>query len=140
MGPSSALGTAVGNRRFQADKSKLAGVLMAISITVCFFPLARLAPFINGDGETVTSGIEFAALVGNLIAWVMGILGMGLAWAEMVHEASNANFTFAVSVFEILAFVPYVTDIVMIGKAANGGTAFIPAAYEPTESDVWFVG
>lgn len=131
----------VGNYRFEADKRKLAGVLLAISITVCFFPLARLAPFINGKGETADSGIAFAALMGNLIACAMGLLGMTLAWMELVHEYGNANFTFGVSIFEILAFVPYVTDIVMIGKADNTVAVppLIPGIYNPTADDVWFV-
>lgn len=130
----------IGNSRFEADKRKIAGVLMAMSITVAWFPLARVAPLINGNGETVDHGIEFSALVGNLIALAMGLMGITLAWAELVHEYSNPGITFAVSIFEILAFIPYVTDIVMIGKAANTGNAFIPPIYEFTETDVWFVG
>lgn len=128
------------NARFDTDKRKLAGVLLAISITVCFFPTGRLAPLINGNGGTVNSGIQFAALMGNLIAFAMGILGGALAWAELVHDYGNANITFGISIFEILAFVPYITDIVMIGKAANTGKAFIPPMYNPSSGDVWFVG
>lgn len=130
----------VGNSRYEAHKNKIAGILLAISITVAWFPLARLAPLINGDGMTVSSGIEFAALVGNLIALAMGLLGMTVSWMELVHEYSNANFTFGISIFEILAFVPYVTDIVMIGRAANTGTAFNVQVHGGDESDVWFVG
>jgi hypothetical protein len=129
-----------GNYRFEAHKRKLAGVLLPISITVGFFPLSRLAPLINGNGNTVDSGIEFAALMGNLIALAMGLLGITVSWMELVHEYSNANFTFGISIFEILAFVPYVTDIVMIGKAANTGMAFNVPAHGGTESEVWFVG
>lgn len=130
----------VGNYRFQSDKRRVAGVLLAISITVCFFPLARLAPLINGNGMTADSGIQLSALIGNLIAMTMGIMGISLAWAELVHDYSNARLTLGVAIFEVLAFIPYVTDIVMIGKAANTGKAFIPPVYNSTSSDVWFVG
>ena len=125
---------------FGADKRRVAGVLLAISITVCFFPLARLAPLINGHGKTVDSDIEFAALMGNLIAMAMGIMGISLAWAELVHDSFHPTITFGVMVFEVAAFIPYVTDIVMIGKQANTGMAFIPPVYNPSSSEVWFVG
>lgn len=130
----------VGNSRYEAHKKKIAGVLLPISITVAWFPLARLAGVISGNGMTASSGIEFAFLMGNLIALAMGILGITVAWMELVHDYSNANFTFGISIFEILAFVPYVTDIVMIGKAANTGAAFNVPKHGGDESDVWFVG
>ena len=102
--------------------------------------MARLAPLINRDGETVKSGIDMAALVGNLIALALGLLGMAVSWAELVHDTFHPQVTLGVMIFEILAFIPYITDIVMIGKMANTGAAFIPAMYNPTESQVWFVG
>ena len=122
------------------DKRRLAGVFLAISITVTFFPLARLAPLINRDDMTVKSGIEFSALVGNLIALTMGLLGISVSWAELVHDTFHPQVSFGIMVFEIAAFIPYFTDLAMIGKMANTGTAFIPAFYTPSESQVWFVG
>lgn len=89
---------------------------------------------------TVKSGIELSALFGNLIALTMGLLGISVSWAELVHDTFHPQVTFGVMIFEIAAFIPYITDIVMIGKMANTGAAFIPPVYNPSESQVWFVG
>ena len=89
---------------------------------------------------TAKSGIEFSALIGNLVTLAMGLLGISVSWAELVHDTFHPQVTFGVMILEITAFIPYITDIVMIGKMANTGTAFIPPFYTPSESQVWFVG
>jgi len=94
------------NYRFESDRRRVAAVLLAISITVCWFPLARLAPLINRDGETARDGIEFAALVGNLIAVAIGLLGIAITWADLVHDIFHPSVTLGVLVFEILALIP----------------------------------
>jgi len=38
------------------------------------------------------------------------------------------------------AFIPYITDMTIIGQAAKSGSAFIPESYDPTDSEVKFVG
>jgi hypothetical protein len=99
---------------------------MAISITVAYFPLARLAPLINRDGLTADSGIELALLIGNLCAMAMGIMGMTIGWMSLIHGYSNPRLTGALLIVEQTALIPYVSDIVNIGKLANTGAAFIP--------------
>lgn len=118
------------------DKRQIAGCLLAISITVAFFPLARLAPLINRDGETASEGIGLWALIGNLVAMAIGTTGMMIGWMSMTHDYSSPRLTGAFLILEQLAFIPYVVDIVNIGKMANTGAAFIPPSKQPT----WFSG
>mmetsp|Transcript_19277 Transcript_19277/g.29288 ORF Transcript_19277/g.29288 Transcript_19277/m.29288 type:complete len:339 (+) Transcript_19277:82-1098(+) len=132
--------SANGNERFASHRRKIAGVFLVISLTVAWFPLARLAPQINRDGGTVDTGAPLAAMIGNLIALTMGIMGMTIGYMSLVHDYTSAAFTGFAIIFEVLALIPYIVDIYMIGDAASTGAAFIPGMYSPTESEVWFVG
>jgi hypothetical protein len=123
------------------DKRGSAGALLAISITVAYFPLARLAPLINrGDGNTADSNTELALLIGNLCAVTMGIMGMTIGGMSLVHDYSTPFLTSAFLIFEQTALIPWLSDIVNIGQIAADGAGFIPPMYNPTSADFWFVG
>ena len=138
-----AIGTSKSDSSFsilQADVRQFAGLLFGLSICATFFPLASVSTLISPDGGTQTSGIPFASLIAGLCVIVIGLTGMATGYAALVHDYQNKYLTGFLLIWVQTAWIPYITDMTNVGDMARTGAAFIPAVYNPTKTQVNFVG
>jgi len=129
-----------GSVRYLSDMRQLAGCLLAVGFGAIFHPMANVATLIGPNGTTVGSGVPLWGLIGGIVLMTVGTLAVFTGYNQLVHGWYNKNWTFGVIIFTQLVYIPYITDMTGIGKNARSGNAFIPAAYDPTEADVKFVG
>jgi hypothetical protein len=140
MSNSNGSSTALGQERFKSDKRQLGGMLMLLGTTALVFPLANIASKVGPDGTTVSEGIPLSSLVAGVFVVNMGIVSMVLGYLSTVHDYGNKYLTGALIAFTQLAWMPFITDLTDVGRTARSGVGFIPAAYDPSEGDVRFVG
>jgi hypothetical protein len=132
--------TALGQERFKSDKRQLGGMLMLLGTTALVFPLANIATKVGPDGTTASENIPLSSLIASVFVVNMGIVSMVLGYLSLVHDYGNKYLTGSLIAFTQLAWVPFITDLTNVGKTARSGVGFIPAAYDPSEGDVRFVG
>jgi hypothetical protein len=130
----------VASLRYQSETRQAAGLLLATGIFAIVLPLTDVASLIDGTGNTPDSGIPFFLLLGGLCIIATGLGSVYVGYNQLVNDWGNKNITAALLVFLQTGYILYITIIVDIGKKARTGAAFVPAEYEPSESDVKFVG
>jgi hypothetical protein len=130
----------IGNMRFLSDMRQIGALLMVTGICAIIQPLANIASLIGPDGTSASSGIPLAALFGGFCLVSIGITSVFTGYNQIVHDWGNKHLTGALIILTQTAFIPYITDMVDVGKSARTGQAFIPPEYNPTESEVKFVG
>jgi hypothetical protein len=130
----------VGNVRFLSDMRQIGALLMVTGICAIIQPLANIASLIGPDGTTASSGVPLSALFGGFCLVSIGFTAVFIGYNQIVHDWGNTYLTGALIILTQTAFIPYITDIVDVAKRARTGQAFIPADYNPTESEVHFVG
>jgi hypothetical protein len=130
----------LGASRMQGDLRQMGGLLLLFSFPVLVFPMAGLSGLVGPDGQTPSEGMGLSALIGAVFVLTMGFLGIIVGWWSTVLDGGSKWITGLLAVFIQLAYVPFVTDLVAIGKGIRSGAAFIPAYLEPTSGDVTFVG
>jgi hypothetical protein len=130
----------IGSMRYQSDMRQIGALLMVTGILAIVQPLASIAALIGPDGTTASSGIPFSALFAGVCLVSIGFLSVFTGYNQIVHDWGNKNITGALMILTQTAFIPYFTGMVEVGRAARTGMAFIPADYNPTESQVHFVG
>jgi hypothetical protein len=113
---------------------------MVTGICAIIQPLANIASLIGPNGTSASSGIPLSALFGGLCLVSIGITSVFTGYNQIVHDWGNKHLTGALVILTQTAFITYITDMVDVGKSARTGQAFIPPEYNPTESDVKFVG
>lgn len=130
----------IGQVRFQSDKRQLGGLLMLLGAAALVFPMANVSTLIGPDGTTASEGIALSSLIAGIFVISMGLISVPLGFAQAVMDISLPNVTFALIVWTQLAWMPFLTDLTMVGQMARSGDAFIPEAYDPTPLQVKFVG
>ena len=132
--------TSVGEERLKGDTRQMGGMLLILGAAALIFPQANLASLVGPDGTTASEGIPASSLAASVFVITMGMIGMVIGYMQLVHDYGNKNLTGFLILFTQLAWVPFITDLTMVGRAARSGAAFIPEAYGPSETDVKFVG
>jgi hypothetical protein len=130
----------VGTMRFRADSRQISALLMVTGFCAIFQPLGDIAGAIGPSGTTVDQGIPLSSLIGGLCLVTLGIGAIFVGYNQLVHDHGHKYLTGAVMIFAQTAFIGYITTIVDIAKRSHKGMGFIPSAYNPTYSDVRFVG
>lgn len=161
----------IGERRFMADKRQLAGLMLLLGTCAAFQPLATIASLtgiqedVDNEEENVGSAnnnaIENASLASGIVQVVFGVLAMIVGYLCLVHDYSNYRLTGVLILLTQLAWMPFITSMVEIGKVASGPytietrrtvsgesvlledfivNPFIPEDYLPSERDVQFFG
>jgi hypothetical protein len=130
----------IGNMRYQSDMRQIGALLMVTGILAIIQPLANIAGLVGPDGTTASSGIPLSALFAGFCLVSIGFVSVFTGYNQVVHDSGNKHLTFALMILTQTAFIPYFTGMVGTGRAARTGMAFIPPAYNPTESQVHFVG
>ena len=126
--------------RLQSDQRQFGGMLLIFSAAAITFPLANIATLIGPDGTTADEGIPLTSLVASIFVVTIGIVGMITGYLSLLHDFNHKYLSGALIVLSQLAWVPFITDMTAVGRAARSGEAFIPNAYDLTASDVRFVG
>lgn len=129
-----------GASRLRGDMRQMGGLLLLFSFPVLIFPMAGLSSLVGPDGQTPSGGMGLSALIGAVFVITMGFIGIIVGWWSTVLDGGSKWMSGLLAVFIQLAYVPFVTDLVAIGKGIRSGTAFIPASFDPTPGDVTFVG
>ena len=132
--------TFVGMERLTSDKRQLGGLLMFLSTAALIFPMANLATLVGPDGTTANEGIPLVSLIAAVLVIVLGILGIVVGYLQSIHDYGHKYLTMLLLVWNQFAWIPFITDMVAVGRGAASGTAFINEAYEPSATDVKFVG
>jgi hypothetical protein len=132
--------TTVASLRYQSDIRQAAGLLLATGIFAIVLPLTDVASLIDGSGNTPTTGIPFSLLFGGFCVIATGLGSVFVGYNQLVNDWGNKNITRALLIFLQTGYTLYITIMVDIAKKARTGAAFIPAEYEPSTSDVKFVG
>lgn len=140
MSSASATKPSAGSERFKADKRQFAGLMFALAICITFQPLAGIVSAIGPNGTTASSGLPLAGLISGLILVVAGTLGMYTGYMGAVQDYGSKYLTGALLVLIQLTWMPFLTDLTNVGRITASGEGFIPPIYNPTESDVKFVG
>ena len=130
----------LGRERFKSDKRQLAGLLMIQGAAALVYPLANIATLVGPNGTTANMGIPLSSLISSVFVVLMGMQGMILGYLGLVHDYGHKYLTGFLALFIQLAWMSYLTDLTAVGRGAKSGMAFIPPAYQPTASDVRFVG
>jgi hypothetical protein len=130
----------IGAMRKQSDMRQIGALLMVTGILAIIQPLASIASLIGPDGTSASSGIPLSALFAGLFLVSIGFVSIFIGYNQIVHDWGNKNLTGALMIWTQTAFIPYITGMVEVGRAARTGQAFIPSDYNPTESQVHFVG
>ena len=126
--------------RLQADQRQFGGMLLVFSAAAITFPLANIATLVGPDGTTADEGIPLTSLIASIFVVTIGIVGMITGYLSLLHDFNHKYLSGALIVLSQLAWVPFITDMTAVGRAARTGEAFIPAAYDASASDVRFVG
>lgn len=130
----------LGASRLQGDMRQMGGLLLLFSFPVLIFPMAGLASLVGPEGQTPSEGMPLSALIGAVFVLAMGSLGIVVGWWATVLDGGSKWMSALLAIFIQLAYVPFVTDLVSIGKGIKSGEAFIPASLNPTPDDVTFAG
>jgi hypothetical protein len=112
----------VGSVRCANERRQYGALLMVSGIVAVLAPLAGIVTAINTDGlngdyanpETVA----FWTLVGGFCLLFIGITAVTTGFAECIHDAGNTRTTSYAILITQLAFIPYITDMVQVGKSA----------------------
>jgi|UniRef100_A0A8J9SJ44 hypothetical protein len=129
----------IGAMRHQSDLRQIAGLMLITGICAIFQPIGNVASLIS-PGNTSTTGVPFSALMGGLSLVSMGIISLFIGYNQLVHDWGNKTLTLFAILLTQTGFIPYLTDISDVGQQARSGAAFIPEAYNASESAVRFVG
>jgi hypothetical protein len=129
-----------GAMRMKADMRQMGGLLLLFSFAVTIFPQANIATMVGPDGTTPNSGMPLSAFIGGVFVLAMGYLGLVVGWWLTVFDGGHKYLTMLLALTIQLSFVPWVTDLVAIGRGIKSGEAFIPAYLEPTPEDVLYTG
>lgn len=113
---------------------------MLIGVNALIFPMAKLATLVGPNGTTASEGIPLSGLIASVFVIFMGLTSIPTGYLQCVHDWGHKHLTGFLILFTQLAWMPFITDLTDVGKAARSGAAFIPPAYDPSEGDVKFVG
>lgn len=131
--------------RFQSDARQFGGLLMIMSFCCVIMPLGNIASAIgpNGAMSTDPSEIPFWGTVAGICVFVFGVVGVLAGYMAAIHDYSHRYINIFLMVIIQTAWIGYITDMVAVSKASTAPAeenGFIPLEYEPTNTDVRFVG
>lgn len=134
--------TSIGAQRFKADSRSFAGLLLLLGAMALVSPLANIATGIT-PGDNPTSGIPLWGLIAGILNTIIGSVAMLVGYLSLVHDYGNIRLTgFLIGITQ-LAWIPFLVDLSAVGMGTVSDPAenpFIPAIYNPTATDVRFVG
>lgn len=133
------------NLRYQSDRRQIGGLLMILGFCYIIQPQAGLVSGFGPEGSLATdpSTIPFWGLVAGFCLWITGMTAVLTGYLVTVHDWSHEYLTLTLIVFIQTAWIPYITDMTMIGKLSRlpaEENMFIPQAYNPTDGNVKLVG
>jgi hypothetical protein len=127
------------NLRYQSDIRQIAGLLMVTGVFAILQPLPDIASIISGPNDTPTTGIPFSLLIGGLCLVAVGFGAVFVGYNQLVNDWGNKYITGTVALFVQTGYIGYITIMTDIGKQAKTGSAFFPAEYGASQTDVNFV-
>ena len=151
----------VGIERYKADKRQLGGILLLLGTCAAFQPLTSIASLVGYNSTNASTPLERASLFAGLIELVFGSLAMLVGYLNLVHDLRNSSLSGVLILITQLAWAPFITAMVAIGKEAVGPyqydnvqtivnetlvlqqfvvNSFVPSNYLPSERDVRFFG
>lgn len=133
------------NYRFQSDARQIGGLLMLFSMCCVVMPLAGIASGFGPTGAVSTdpSTPPLWGLIAGICVFIFGVTGVVAGYMAVVHDWSHQYLNIALMFLIQTAWIGYITDMVAVGQASRAApedNGFIPLAYEPTTTDVQFVG
>jgi hypothetical protein len=109
-----------GNLLFKAERRQYAGLLIITGFCALIQPLANIASGVGADGPIVTdaSQVEFWQFVGSCCLFALGVSSMLVGYVEFIHDWGELTPLTLLIILTQSAFIPYVSDMVAVGKAA----------------------
>jgi hypothetical protein len=134
--------SSIGAERFKADSRTFAGLLLLLGAMAAVNPLANVAAGIS-PGENPTEGVPLWALIAGIGQAIIGTVAMLVGYMSLVHDYGDRRLTGFLIIITQFAWVPFMVDLSATGMgtvADPSENPFIPAVYNPTVTDVRFVG
>lgn len=131
--------------RFQSDVRQIGGLLMLVSICCLVMPLANISKAFEPTGPVTRdpSTIPFWGMVAGICVFIFGTTGVLAGYMAAVHDYSHKYLNYFLMAIIQTAWIGYITDMVAVSQASQAtpeDNGFIPLEYEPTSTDVRFVG
>jgi len=131
--------------RFQSDARQFGGLLMLMSFCCVIMPLAGIAEGFGPTGAASTdpSTPPLWGLIAGICVFTFGVTGLITGYMAAVHDWSHKYLNIFLMVIIQTAWIGYITDMVAVSQASQAtpeDNGFIPLEYEPTSTDVRFVG
>jgi len=83
--------------------------------------------------------LRLKSFIGGMCLITIGILSVATGYSQAIHDVGHKYLTVAVVIFTQTAFIPYLTDMTSIGRAARSAM-LIPLEFDPSQTDNNFVG
>lgn len=118
---------------------------MLMSFCCVIFPLAGIAGGFGPTGAAATDPSTPAlwGLVAAFCVFIFGVTGLFAGYMATVHDWSHKYLNLFLMIIIQTAWIGYITDMVAVGQASQAApedNGFIPLDYNPTATDVRFVG
>jgi len=131
--------------RFQSDARQFGGLLMVMSFCCLVMPTVNIAGAFGPEGaiNTDPSKAPFWGMIAGICVFIFGVVGVLAGYMAAIHDWSHRFVNVFLMVIIQTAWIGYITDMVAVGmgsRAAPEDNGFIPVAYNPTTTDVRFVG
>jgi len=127
-----------GAERLKSDYRMYGGLLLTLGICAAYGSFADIATL-----DSPNSALQVATLVAAILQAVFGLTCMFVGLCSVVMDIGNTKLTTLACVCIQLAWCPFLVGLTTIGMgivADPSENPWIPAIYNPTASQVKFVG
>jgi len=130
-----------GSERLKADYRMYGGLLLTLGLCAAYGSFADIVS-LSGN-PTVNSGLPLATLIAAVLQAFFGIVCMSVGFIAVVMDIGSTKLTTIATTSIQLAWVPFLVGLTSISKGIVSDPSenpFIPQIYDPTASQVKFVG
>lgn len=131
----------LGEERLKSDYRMYGGLLLTLGLCAAYGSFADIVS-LSGN-PTASQGLPLATLVAAVLQAFFGIICMGIGFMALVMDNGSKTLTTVAATSIQLAWLPFLVGLSTIGKGIvsdPGSNPFIPAVYNPSSTDVKFVG
>jgi hypothetical protein len=130
-----------GKERLKADYRMYGCLLLLLGLTASYGSFADIVSL--AGNPTVNSGLPLANLIAAVVQCFFGTVCMVVGYAAAIMDVGNSTMTsIAVGVIQMawLPFTAGLSGLVLGAMSDAASNPFIPLEYNPTTTDVRFIG
>ena len=133
--------TAVGQERLKADYRMYGGLLLLVSLIATYGSFTNIV--LLAGNPTVNAGLPLAGLIAAVVQCFFGTVCMAVGYMAVVMDVGNSTATAIAAGVIQLAWLPFTVDLsgLVLGAMSDpDSNPFIPTEFNPTVTDVRFIG